>query len=108
MREHDKRVSSRLRAFRSAPSTDQTKTPRPAAGETFRPEGYRPNLAERALLAQHRRCYKCGEHGHRIGDCTKPQMKEMPRLSARSTSKLNKATVDLDDNETVVEGKELS
>jgi hypothetical protein len=108
MREHDRRVSNRLRASRPAPSTDQTKTLRLTPGGTFRPEGYRPNPAERALLAQHGRCYKCGEHGHRIGDCTKPQMKEMPRLSARSTNKLNKATVDSDDDETVVEGKELS
>jgi hypothetical protein len=107
MREHDRRVSNRLRTPRSTSSTDQTKASRPTPGGTFRPEGYRPNPAERALLAQHGRCYKCGEHGHRIGDCTKPQMKEMPRLSARSTSKLNKATVDSDD-ETVVEGKELS
>lgn len=109
MREHDKRVSSRLRASRPAPSTDQTKTSRPNPSGSSRPEGYRPNPAERALLAQHGRCYKCGEHGHRIGDCTKPQMKEMPRLFARSTSKLNKATVDSDDDdETVVEGKEES
>jgi hypothetical protein len=108
MREHDRRVSSRLRASRSAPSTDPTKTSRPTPGGTFRPEGYRLNPAERALLAQHERCYKCGEYGHRIGDCTNRQMKEMPRLSARLASKLNKAAVDSDDNETIVEGKELS
>jgi hypothetical protein len=105
MREHDRRVSSRLRASRSAPSTDQTKISRSTPDRTFRPEGYRPNPAERALLAQHGRCYKCGEHGHRIGDCTNSQMKEMPRLPARFASKLNKATVDSDDDETVVEGR---
>jgi hypothetical protein len=35
-------------------------------------------------------------------------MKEMPRLFARSANKLNKVTVDSDDDETVVEGKEES
>ena len=50
MREHDRRVSSRLRTSRSAPSTDPTKTSRPTPGGTFRPEGYRLNPAERALL----------------------------------------------------------
>ena len=108
MREHDKRVSSRLRTSRFAPSTDQTKISRSNPNGAFKSEGYRPNPAERALLAQHGRCYKCGEHGHRIGDCTKPQMQEMPRLFARTANKLNKVTVDSDDDETVVEGKEES
>lgn len=108
MREHDKRVSSRLRASRPAPAVDQTRTSRSTPGGPLQPGGYRPNPSERALLAQHGRCYKCGEHGHRIGDCTKPQMKEMPRLFPRASNKLNEAKLDSDDDETVVEGKEQS
>ncbi len=62
MREHDKRVSNRLRASRPVPLTDQAKTSRLTPSRTFRPEGYRPNLVERALLAQHGRYYKYSEH----------------------------------------------
>lgn len=108
MREHDKRVSSRLRASRPAAPTDQTRSPRSALDGPLRQGGYRPNPTERALLAQHGRCYKCGEHGHRIGDCVNPQMKEMPRLSPRPSNKLNEASLNSDDDETVVEGKEES
>jgi hypothetical protein len=35
-------------------------------------------------------------------------MREMPRLTARPQNKLNKTTVDSDDDETIVEGKEES
>jgi len=111
MRDYDKRVANRARSSRPASQTDRSRTARPTTDTNTRPEGYRPNATERALLAQHGRCYKCGEHGHRIGECRNPQMKEMPRLSARPQNKLNKATVgsdDDDDDKTIVEGKEES
>lgn len=108
MRDVDKRVFNRTRNARPTPPTDRTRTTRTPAVTSARVEGYIPTAAERALLSQHGRCYKCGEHGHRIGECRNPQMKEMPRLSARPQNKLNKATVDSDDDETVVEGKEES
>lgn len=108
MRDHDKRVTSRARSFKPALQSDRPRTTRPTADTSNKPEGYRPNATERGLLAQHGRCYKCGEHGHRIGECKNPQMREMPRLTARPQNKLNKTTVDSDDDETIVEGKEES
>jgi hypothetical protein len=114
MRDYDKRMANRFRGPRitpSTPSTPSTERPRPTQptpAASSRLDSYKPTAADRALLSQHGRCYKCGEHGHRIGDCTNPQMKEMPRLPARLVSKLHRATVDSDDDETVVEGKEES
>lgn len=101
LRDYDKRTSNR---FNSSRPTDRARTARTTATTDSKPEGYRPNATERTLLAQHGRCYKCGEHGHRIGECKNPQMKEMPRLSARPRNNVNKATLDSDDDETIVEG----
>lgn len=108
MRDHEKRMANRTRNPRPAQQLDRPRTTRPTGETTTRPEGHRPTAAERTLLAQHGRCYKCGEHGHRIGECKNPQMKEMPRLPTRPQNKLNEATVDSDDDKTVVEGKEES
>lgn len=109
MCDHDKRTANRLRNFRPVPQPDRLKTTRPTTDTSTKPEGYRPNATERMLLSQHGRCYKCGEHGHRISKCKKPQIKEIPRLSERPQNKLHKATIDLDDDDddkTIVEGKE--
>jgi hypothetical protein len=108
IREYDKRVSSRLRASRPTASTDQTRSSRSTLDGPLRPGGYRPNPTERAILAQHGRCYKYSEHRHRIGDCVNPQIKEIPRLTPWPSNKLNEATLNSDNDETVVEGKEES
>jgi hypothetical protein len=105
IRDYDKRVSNRIKGPRLTPPTERFRPTRTIPATSPRPEGYIPTAEDRALLAQHGRCYKCGEHGHRIGDCTKQQMKEMPRLSARATNRVNKTTVDSDDDDTIVEGK---
>jgi hypothetical protein len=55
MREHDRRVSSRLRASCPAPSINQN--------ENLKTNHWWNLQAGPALLAQHGRCYKCGEHG---------------------------------------------
>ena len=107
MRDYERRLPNREASARTNPQFT-----RPRSRQTpfaSRPEGYVPRTADRSLLAQHGRCYKCGEHGHRIHECTNPQMKEMPRLPSRGAAKVNNATMESDDDEsTVVEGKEMS
>lgn len=107
MRDYERRLSNRVGGTRANSQAERTRprqTPFPP-----RSEGYIPSAADRALLAQHGRCYKCGEHGHRIHECTNPQMKEMPRLAGRGTVKVSNATIESDDDgSTVVEGKETS
>jgi hypothetical protein len=105
MRDYDKRMSNRPRTARTTSQPERPRA-RTTPTTTLKAEGYMPTATDRTLLSQHGRCYKCGEHGHRIGDCTNPQMKEMPRLFTRSASKVNEATMNSDDDDTVVGGKE--
>ncbi|KAJ5350171.1 hypothetical protein N7541_007898 [Penicillium brevicompactum] len=108
MRDYERRLPSRVVGTGRTNQQYEKSRPRQTPFAT-RSEGYVPRPVDRALLAQHGRCYKCGEHGHRIHECTNPQMKEMPRLG-RGTAKVNHATMesDIDDESTVVEGKEMS
>lgn len=108
IREYDKRASNRSKAPRTTSSTGRLRTIRSTPAIGSESEGYIPTAAECTMLSQHGRCYKCGGHGHRIGDCTNPQMKEMQRLPVCSASKLHKVTIDCDDDDTMVEGKEES
>jgi len=107
MRDYDKRTATRYRAPRTTTQADRPQGSRPATA-TPRTGGYIPTTSDRTLLSQHGRCFKCGEHGHRISECNNPQMKEMPRLTARTSSKVNKIDVESDDEATVVEGKDES
>ncbi|KAJ5642730.1 hypothetical protein N7490_001848 [Penicillium lividum] len=108
MRDYERRLPNREANARTNPQFTRPRS-RPTSFAS-RPEGYIPRTADRSLLAQHGRCYKCGEHGHRIHECTNPQMKEMPRLPGRGAARVNNATVESDDDgeSTVVEGKEMS
>lgn len=109
MRDYERRLPSRV--VGAGRTNQQYEKSRPRQTPfAARSEGYVPRSVDRALLAQHGRCYKCGEHGHRIHECTNQQMKEMPRLAGRGTAKVNNATMesDIDDESTVVEGKEMS
>jgi hypothetical protein len=109
MRDYERRLPSHV--VGTARTNQQYEKSRPRQTPFgSRSEGYVPRSVDRALLAQHGRCYKCGEHGHRIHECANPQMKEMPRLAGRGTAKVNNATMesDTDDASTVVEGKDVS
>ncbi|KJK73847.1 hypothetical protein H634G_10853 [Metarhizium anisopliae BRIP 53293] len=108
MRDYDRRTANRFRSPRMTPAPEQARYKPQTQTPAVKKEGYFPTSEDRALLSQHGRCYKCGQHGHRIGGCTNPQMKEMPRLFARVANKLNEAIVDTDDESTVVEGKDES
>jgi hypothetical protein len=106
MRDYDKRARERPRAPRTPMTNDRPRSSRPAITPNASSEGYVPTAAERTLLLQHGRCFKCGEYGHLIGSCNNPQMKAMPRLPTRPSNKLHQAKVDTDDDdETLVEEK---
>lgn len=103
MRDYDRRLPRREARIRANTPLDQPHPRQPPL--LSREQGFTLRPSERNILAQHGRCFKCGQHGHRAHECTNPRMKEMPRIADRKTARVNNATMDSDDDSTVVEGK---
>jgi transposase InsO family protein len=78
MRDYERRLPSRVVGTRTNPQYEKSRLRQTPFGSRY--EGYVPRSVDRSLLAHHGRCYKCGEYGHRIHECTNPQMKEMQNI----------------------------